>query len=101
LSTNNLITRIRYNLSFNNEHGTTLFNYRIFEQPNKFSFDKNNLSKASFAGSDITRIRFGDKVSWGEKGFTIVEEEWLTEQEEEEDRRQMMFLKAYIMKLDN
>ena len=63
----------------------TFFNYIIFGQPNKVLFEKNNLSKVSFANSDITRIRFGDKVSWGEKGFTIVEEEWLRKQAKMKD----------------
>jgi uncharacterized protein YjbI with pentapeptide repeats len=35
------------------------FNYIIFEQPNKVSFDENNLTKVSFAGSDITKSYFG------------------------------------------
>jgi len=39
-------------------------------------FDDRNLSKVSFAGSDITRIRFGNKTEWGGKDkFTIIEDE--------------------------
>jgi hypothetical protein len=66
--------------------GKTYFKYTIFEQPNKVTFDvddNNNLSNVSFADSDITRIRFGDKIRWGgEDGFTIIEEEWLKDEAE-------------------
>jgi hypothetical protein len=56
----------------------TLFNYIIFEQPNNVTFAESNLSKVSFAGSDIARIRFGDKILWGGTDkFTIIEEEEL------------------------
>jgi hypothetical protein len=45
----------------------------IFEQPNKVIFVKNDLSKVSFTGSDITRIRF-DEISWGGRDqCTIIE----------------------------
>ena len=55
------------------------FIHIIFEQPNKVFFNYNNLSKVSFADTDITRIRFGDKIAWGDKkdDFSIIEEEWL------------------------
>jgi hypothetical protein len=35
------------------------------------------MSNVSFLNSDITRIRFSDEVTWGNDGFTIIEEEWL------------------------
>jgi pentapeptide repeat protein len=55
-----------------------LFRYTLFELQNKVTFDNSNLSNVSFADSDITRIRFGDKITWGGKDrFTIFEEEWL------------------------
>jgi hypothetical protein len=39
------------------------------------------MSNVSFSDSDITRIRFGDKVTWGgDDGFTIIEEKWLIEE---------------------
>jgi uncharacterized protein YjbI with pentapeptide repeats len=53
--------------TFSSNKGETLFKYIIFEQPNKVIFSKSNLSKVSFVGSDITKIRFGDKISWGWK----------------------------------
>jgi uncharacterized protein YjbI with pentapeptide repeats len=65
-------------------HKTTYFNNTVFEQPNKVTFDNSDLSNVSFAGSDITRIRFGDKITWrGKDGFTIIEEEWLKHQAQE------------------
>jgi uncharacterized protein YjbI with pentapeptide repeats len=45
--------------------GKTLFRYTLFEQPNKVTFDGSDLSKVSFADCDITRIRFGDNITWG------------------------------------
>jgi hypothetical protein len=36
------------------------------------------MSKVSFINTDITRIRFSDKIAWGGKDkFTVVEENWL------------------------
>jgi uncharacterized protein YjbI with pentapeptide repeats len=40
-----------------------LFRYTLFELQNKVTFDNSNLSNVSFADSDITRIRFGDKIT--------------------------------------
>jgi uncharacterized protein YjbI with pentapeptide repeats len=58
--------------------GSTYFNYTIFEEPTKITFDISNMSKISFSHSDITRIRFSDKVTWGgNDGYTIIEEEML------------------------
>jgi Pentapeptide repeats (9 copies) len=72
---------------FSSNKGETLFKYIILEQPNKVTFSKNNLSKVSFVGSDITRIRFGDKISWGGRDeFTIIDEEWLKEQVKREQK---------------
>ena len=51
--------------SFPSNNGRIIFCHIIFEQPNKVTFSKSNLSKVSFHGSDITRIKFGDKISWG------------------------------------
>jgi uncharacterized protein YjbI with pentapeptide repeats len=65
----------------------TLFRETLFEQPNKVTFDNNNLSNVSFADSDIARIRFGDKITWrGKDGFTIIEEEWLKEKAKRKDK---------------
>jgi hypothetical protein len=67
------------------------FKYTTFEQPNKITIDNidEDLSKFSFVGSDITRIRFGGNITWGGKdGFRIIEEEWIdkTQKEKEDDR---------------
>jgi hypothetical protein len=58
----------------------------IFEKPNKVTFAKSDLSKVSFRGSDITRIRIGDEIFWGgmDGGFTIIEEEKLKKGEKEQ-----------------
>jgi Pentapeptide repeats (9 copies) len=71
---------------FSNDKPGTFFNYMIFEEPNKVLFEESDLSKVSFAGTDITRIRFGDKIRWSKDGFTIVEEEWLREQTEKKQK---------------
>jgi len=56
----------------------TLFNEVIFEEPTRVTFDVSNMSNVSFSDSDITKIRFSDKVKWGgDDKFTIIEEEWL------------------------
>jgi uncharacterized protein YjbI with pentapeptide repeats len=58
--------------------GKTIFRNVTFEQQNKVKFDDNELSNVSFADTDISKIRLGDKVEWGGKDrFTIVEERWL------------------------
>jgi uncharacterized protein YjbI with pentapeptide repeats len=55
------------------------FHRTVFEHPTRVTFDNCSLSNVSFAESDITRIRFGDKVTWrgGKKDFRIMEEESL------------------------
>ena len=41
------------------------------------------MSNVSFSDSDITRIRFSDKVTWGDDDkFTIIEEKWVVEEVE-------------------
>jgi hypothetical protein len=59
-------------------NGPAYFNYTIFEKPTKVTFDIRKMSKASFSNSDITKIRFSDKVTWGGNDrYTIIEEEML------------------------
>lgn len=58
--------------------GEVLFKYTIFEQPAKTMFDVYDLSKVSFAGTDISKVTFTDKVKWGGKDhLKIIEEEWI------------------------
>ena len=45
----------------------TEFHYVLFEEPEKTVFDVNDLSKVSFLNTDITRVRFSDKVRLGGK----------------------------------
>jgi hypothetical protein len=55
-----------------------IFRYTIFEQPSKTLFDVDNLSNVSFAGTDISKVTFTDKVKWGvEDDLTIIEEKWI------------------------
>jgi uncharacterized protein YjbI with pentapeptide repeats len=42
------------------------FNFVIFEDEEKVLFGIENLTKVSFVNTDITRVRFGGKVRWGE-----------------------------------
>jgi uncharacterized protein YjbI with pentapeptide repeats len=44
-------------------NGPTYFHYTIFEQPTKVTFNISNMSNVSFSDSDITKIRFSDKVT--------------------------------------
>jgi hypothetical protein len=63
-------------------NGETLFNYTVFERPNKTVFDTHDLSEVSFAGSDISKVIFTDKVRWGEpRGLTIIEEKQLKDKD--------------------
>lgn len=65
-----------------------LFNYTIFEQPTKVTFDISNMSNVSFANTDITRIRFSERARWGvgkkdKDRFKVIEERWLEDSPEE------------------
>jgi hypothetical protein len=68
-------------------NGVTRFNYVLFEANEKIIFDVHDLSKVSFANTDITRIRFSEIARWGEgkkdkDRFKIIEERWLEESRE-------------------
>jgi uncharacterized protein YjbI with pentapeptide repeats len=58
-------------------NGRAYFNYVLFEDGKKILFETEDLSKVSFMNTDITRVKFSDRVRWGEKGNFIVEEEML------------------------
>jgi uncharacterized protein YjbI with pentapeptide repeats len=63
-------------------HGKTYFNYVLFEDGKKILFWTENLSKVSFANTDITCVRFKETARWGEgKGkndkFKVFEERQL------------------------
>lgn len=75
-----------------------LFRYTLFEQQNKVTFGDNDLSKVSFAGSDVTRIRFGDGITWGGKDkITIIEEEWLRERAEGQTKTEVENVKLELV----
>lgn len=46
----------------------TNFHNVIFQDQERILFDVQSLSNVSFMGSDIMRVRFGEKVIWGEDG---------------------------------
>ena len=59
-------------------NGKTSFNYVYFEARERIVFDVEDLSKASFMDTDITRVSFSDRVRWGkEDKFKVIEEEVL------------------------
>jgi hypothetical protein len=47
-------------------NGETRFNYVLFEAEEKIIFEVQDLSKVSFANTDITRVRFSETARWGE-----------------------------------
>jgi len=56
-------------------NGNTFFHDVFFKNQEKIIFDVDDLSKVSFLNSDITKVRFGERVRWaGKDGFTIVDE---------------------------
>jgi hypothetical protein len=71
----------KVNFSNNEFRRETFFVLVVFEQPSRVLFNDNNLSNVSFADTEITRIRVGDKIIWGENqsDFSIIEEKWLSQ----------------------
>jgi uncharacterized protein YjbI with pentapeptide repeats len=68
-----------FEMSFN---GETNFQFVLFENGEKILFDVKDLSKTSFMNTDITRVRFGANVNWGEgesNRIKVVDEEKLEE----------------------
>ena len=57
------------------------FHSVIFKNPQNILFDKINLENISFLNSDITRVRFGDNVIWGEE-YKIFDERNIDKLEE-------------------
>jgi hypothetical protein len=54
----------------------TSFETVLFQQGEKVLFNVDNLTKVSFINSDITRVRFGERVTWGMKDrFKLFDEE--------------------------
>jgi hypothetical protein len=57
--------------------GLAYFNYVAFENPNKVIFEVKDMAKVSFLDTDITKVRFSNKISWGGKDEDkVIEEEW-------------------------
>jgi hypothetical protein len=55
------------------DHPRLDFHNVQFDVPEHITFLKDNLSEASFVNTDVTRVRFGEDVIWGDK-FKIREE---------------------------
>jgi hypothetical protein len=53
--------------------GECLFNYVFFERPQNIFFNT-NLSNVSFMNSDVSSVKFGEKVLWGGNGFKVADE---------------------------
>lgn len=54
----------------------TSFENVLFQQGEKVLFNVYNLTKVSFINSDVTRVRFGESVTWGLKNrFKLFDEE--------------------------
>jgi len=69
--------------SFAKFFGKTYFNDVLFGKPDRVNFDVENLSKVSFRNTDVTKVRFGERVKWGgDDGFRIVDEELLNKNNE-------------------
>jgi len=69
--------------SFAKFFGKTYFNDVLFNKPDRVNFDVEDLSKVSFRNTDVTKVRFGERVKWGGKnGFRIIDEELLNKNNE-------------------
>lgn len=66
--------------------GKTFFHSVLFKNQEKVIFDTDDLSKVSFRNTDLTQVRFSEKVRWaGKNGFRIIDEESLEESPEQEN----------------
>lgn len=69
--------------SFAKFSGKTFFNDVLFRKQKRVNFDVDDLSNVSFRNTDITKVRFGERVKWGGKnGFRIIDEELLNKNNE-------------------
>jgi len=63
--------------------GKAFFNDVLFRKQDRVNFDVDDLSKVSFRNTDVTKVRFGERVKWGGKnGFRIIDEELLNKNNE-------------------
>jgi len=63
--------------------GKAFFNDVLFRKQDRVNFDVDDLSKVSFRNTDVTKVRFGERVKWGGKnGFRIIDEELLNKDSE-------------------
>ena len=65
--------------------GKTYFNDVLFRKQDRVNFDVEDLSQVSFRNTDVTKVRFGERVKWGgDNGFWIVDEELLAKNNQKE-----------------
>jgi len=63
--------------------GKSFFNDVLFRKQDRVNFDVDDLSNVSFRNTDVTKVRFGERVKWGGKnGFRIIDEEMLNKNNE-------------------
>jgi hypothetical protein len=65
-----------------NFYEETLFHDVLFKNQEETLFDVNDLSRVSFRGADITKVRFTERVVWGndpKDRFKVVDEKYLEE----------------------
>jgi hypothetical protein len=65
-----------------NFYEETLFHEVLFKNQEETLFDVNDLSRVSFRGADITKVRFTERVVWGndpKDRFKVVDEKYLEE----------------------
>lgn len=66
--------------------GMTFFHNVLFKDQDKVIFDVDDLSKVSFRNTDLTKVRFSEKIRWGGKnGFSIINEKSLKESPDQEN----------------
>ena len=65
-----------------NFYEETLFHDVLFKNQEETLFDVNDLSRVSFRGADITKVRFTERIVWGndpKDRFKVVDEKYLEE----------------------
>ena len=73
--------------------GETRFRFVLFKDGEKTLFDVEDMSNVSFLNTDITRVRFGEKIRWGKNDkFEVIDENKLVAEIEGSRSKQVMDL---------
>jgi len=79
--------------------GKTYFTEVVFNNQPKVFFDVDNLAKVSFMNTDITRIRFSDRIRWsGNDGFKIIDEELIKNSPDKKDLENLISIYRNLRK---